>query len=158
MNVPLDQVPLNTATAKPWLELLLAAAGVPLYPESSLPVFLQWAALPAQHIDGGVSFQVALIVEGSDSPLLSLSLLRELTDPDPHALPDQPAATFTEQVGLQWNYLLESEAGVTVQELWADEFESIETFVETVRNLPEWQLALTQRDLSQEGMVVSLHP
>jgi hypothetical protein len=102
---------INHLTARPVLELLLAQLEFEspyLFLEPCWPVFLWWVGLAAQHEDGGASFQVTLDSEGPDGAVLTVSILRELTDPAPIIGDDDRVST--RQVGIQWTYVL-TEAG-----------------------------------------------
>jgi hypothetical protein len=118
----------NTITAGPLLNLMLALAGMesPEEPARAWEVFKRFARAPSTSSHDVIAFQVGWIeVDGGD-PLLSCSWVRQLTD-DAAGYGD-----ITRAVQLEYGYdekLLHVPNSIDV---WSDEFPSLAEFFEAV--------------------------
>jgi len=132
--------PVNTLTAKPLLEYMLASEGMEapaLVFAKAWPIYCRFLAVPDQ--DGNVlgSYQAAIARENPEYAEVTVRLVRELTDGA------AGVGDLTRSVFVQFIYegpLLD----VVDEECWSNDFPDLEAFRQAVEALPTFGLASVQ--------------
>jgi hypothetical protein len=131
---------LNTLTAWPMLRLMLAMRGMepPELPGMrSWEVFKGFLAVQSASEHDVASFQSTWLREDSQAPTLVIRFVRELTD-------DAAGYSRSRTVELQFLYELSGTLPLVARELWSDEFESTQAFIDAVEALPEWRFVVDE--------------
>ncbi len=130
----------TTLMAEPLLRLLLAEAGhepprIP--PAAGWRAFLAFAAVPAAQADDGTSFQAEVIEEETAEPVVSVIMVRQLTDEL------EEGKVRTRRVALQYLDPAPDPEDPPLEErnVWAEDFDSLAAFAAHVEALPEFQYA-----------------
>ena len=136
--------PITTLTAEPLFRLLLAQEGVeaPKVPLAvGWRVFQAFGQLPVAHQDDGASVQAELVSEAAE-PVLSLLLVRQVTDPA------EDDSYRTRRVALQYLFApppAGSGLAIGEQVLWQPDYDGWPAFVAAVEATDEFRYALSTR-------------
>ncbi|MEO8450609.1 MAG: hypothetical protein ABI647_12495 [Gemmatimonadota bacterium] len=132
---------LNTLTAKPLLEYLVACEGVDddfaggITPARAWPAFSRFAAIPTTSDGDVISFQASWVDDPTIPPAYTMSWARELTD---------DASGFgrsTLSVILEFRYEVPPAEALHPIKVWSTDFPSIEGFLAEVERCRAFQFA-----------------
>jgi hypothetical protein len=139
-------IQINPLTAKPALELMLAAAGLEpsmLPVKESWDVFKRYLDLPSSCDEDLVSFQTEWIREG-DAPTFAVRFVRQVTS---------GADTRAAAIEFLFEHMHEA---YTEQDLWSRDFRRLDDFVSAVEDTRELRHVLDETPVS--GMLVEEEP